>query len=95
MMGQMYSEAEYTEAKGVLDGSAFIGAEFFSVGGYTPSTTFQRKTAYKWMNGQKMCVDKWASGEPNSDGDPAWMRSDGSWDDFGSYTSSSFREVSV
>ena len=47
------------------------------------------------MNGQKMCVDKWASGEPNSDGDPAWMRSDGSWDDFGSYTSSSFREVSV
>ena len=94
----MYNEAEYTEARVVIDDkSAFIGAQFFSVGGYTPSTIFQRRTAYKWMNGQKMCIDKWASSEPNSDGDPAWVKMNptGSWDDYQNYVSSSFREVLV
>ena len=47
------------------------------------------------MNGQKMCVDKWSSNEPNSDGDPVLMRGSGLWDDYSGDPSINPIEVSV
>ena len=47
------------------------------------------------MNGQKMCVDKWSSNEPNSEGDPVLMIGSGLWDDYGGDLSNYFIEVFV